>query len=1265
LPERGLVRVNPDGALDPGHVGPSQPNAAEFIQVFASLPDGKILVGQQIGVNSGRVLRLSPEGSIDSTFHPAVLPFGFVGAIAVGSDNKIVVGGDGNSIVRLNSDGSSDTGFRVILALAGSSVWTPVRVTGLAELQDGKTCVSGRFDTINGVKVAGFARLERNGVPDPGFIAPSGAFLGMRRLQTLLDDSVLVFGWDLPRILRRDGWLEPGPGLGLESVPTGAALALESNATAIVGGDHALARVWLNAPQHRSVAFTGGQFASEEDGHMVIPVVRFGDSRDTISVRYRTVDGTARAGNQFVATEGVLTFAPLQLTNSFTVALIDNGRPLGERTFCVELFEPSAGVDLGYVHRVSVSVADREEDSSIDYAFRAQIPADAGDPLLSPAASLPDGRILVSYGANPRRLVRINPDGTLDPSFSATFESDDGNELELHDILPQPDGRIIVAGTFDRVNRSPAHTVIRLGPDGTLDPALVCPFKGTTLASALQSNGKILVAIYLGDGTTNLVKRFNADGSVDPTFDVAVALPAAPAITPRALLPLPDGTILIGIDVGGAYSEVLRLTATGDLDLGFEPCRLESDMGGSMVDTIVPTREGRTLIGGLFTRVNGVPQSGLVQLLATGEIDPAFHAPIDAAPDLQLTGEISQVLVMGDARIVITGSFSSVDGLSRPGSAMLHENGSVDEAWTGSASGPSPVFPDGTGHLLTISFHRWLEYSGDYRLVRLNTDSVSPAFHFSAHRYGVSEASRSVQIEVARTGDVTGSANVSVATTDGSAIAGRDYLPVSLTLNFAPFERSKVFEIQVQDNADEEPDRELHVTLKTSDGKATFDRSTIQILDDDRSGSFALDFRTPFDPRGSLANFGAPLFAVLADDTIVVSALDPTNGDGVLALLEANGSFRRILERVSAGRFVSQVAAASLGGFVVVREDDEISRFNRDGSPDTNFVNVTANGGVRGLTEDPEGRFLLYGGFGAIGSTAVPGVARLLANGSLDRTFSPQVPPGSYFVSAAVLADGRIYLQGGGSKPLFLRLLPDGSIDHSFAPARYGVPIPSLSDGGVFLANPTLPNGERASQDRSLVKLGPDGAMDPGFTSRSFDQIDWVLSEPDGKLLISAPSRLPAGFRLGPPSSIYRLASNGSLDPSFTYSSGFPISAAQPSLRPDGRLLLVSSPGWERYQGILGSSQVEWSFPAIEGCPFLSINLAPPIQISDARPAAGGAFHFTVKTRAGQTLTLESSSDLVHWIHVRSFVVDRDMATVDTPARIESVTRQFFRISKL
>ncbi|RPI85255.1 MAG: hypothetical protein EHM34_02165 [Nitrosopumilales archaeon] len=140
--------------------------------------DTKVIVGgvytSYSGVSAGQIIRLNSTGSIDSSFDVGA---GFNGddvfTIAIQSDNKIVVGGyfttfdtgsSINRIVRLNSNGSIDTGF--------TTVGFDNDVTALLLQSDNKIVVGGGFSTYDTGTTANYiARLCSNGTFDTGFTA--------------------------------------------------------------------------------------------------------------------------------------------------------------------------------------------------------------------------------------------------------------------------------------------------------------------------------------------------------------------------------------------------------------------------------------------------------------------------------------------------------------------------------------------------------------------------------------------------------------------------------------------------------------------------------------------------------------------------------------------------------------------------------------------------------------------------------------------------------------------------------------------------------------------------------------------------------------------------------------------------------------------------------------------------------------------------------------------------------------------------------------
>ena len=81
--------------------------------------------------------------------------------------------------------------------------------------------------------------------------------------------------------------------------------------------------------------------AIEDIGFVRLTVVRTG-SVGTLSVNYVTVDGTAKAGEDYVATSGTLTFAPGETTKTIDVTILDN-QPLEatDESFSVTLTNPT------------------------------------------------------------------------------------------------------------------------------------------------------------------------------------------------------------------------------------------------------------------------------------------------------------------------------------------------------------------------------------------------------------------------------------------------------------------------------------------------------------------------------------------------------------------------------------------------------------------------------------------------------------------------------------------------------------------------------------------------------------------------------------------------------------------------------------------------------------------------------------------------------------------------------------------------------------
>ncbi|MEZ4756379.1 MAG: delta-60 repeat domain-containing protein [Flavobacteriales bacterium] len=252
----GIARLNPDGSLDTAF----DPGDGPEFQIYsmAVQPDGKILVGGQFnefdGVTANMIVRLNPDGSVDSGFDTGTGADWIVLSIKPQSDGKILVGGnflefDGvprSGIARLNADGSLDTSFD-----PGTGLGSTSGATGISAFliqSDGRILIGGSFTSYDGVPRNSIARIHADGALDTSFDPGDGAqfgFVGVSDM-ALLPDGRIILGGDFAMFdgmfrsylarVNIDGSLDASfvPGTGPDSWVN--AIALQPDGKVVVGG---------------------------------------------------------------------------------------------------------------------------------------------------------------------------------------------------------------------------------------------------------------------------------------------------------------------------------------------------------------------------------------------------------------------------------------------------------------------------------------------------------------------------------------------------------------------------------------------------------------------------------------------------------------------------------------------------------------------------------------------------------------------------------------------------------------------------------------------------------------------------------------------------------------------------------------------------------------------------------------------------------------------------------------------------------------------
>ncbi len=163
-----IARINTDGTLDTTFTVGTGANST--INDAALQTDGKIIIGGAFTTYNGtarnRIARLNADGSLDTSFNVGTGVNSTVNALAIQPDGKVLIGGlfsdvGGtlrNRLARLNSDGSLDaslvSGFDV-LGFVNAMLLQP----------DGKLVIGGEFTNYNGVARNNLVRLTTKPSP--------------------------------------------------------------------------------------------------------------------------------------------------------------------------------------------------------------------------------------------------------------------------------------------------------------------------------------------------------------------------------------------------------------------------------------------------------------------------------------------------------------------------------------------------------------------------------------------------------------------------------------------------------------------------------------------------------------------------------------------------------------------------------------------------------------------------------------------------------------------------------------------------------------------------------------------------------------------------------------------------------------------------------------------------------------------------------------------------------------------------------------------
>jgi len=224
-----------------------------------------------------------------------------------------------------------------------------------------------------------------------------------------------------------------------------------------------------------------------------------------------------------------------------------------------------------------------------------------------------------------------------------------------------------------------------------------------------------------------------------------------------------------------------------------------------------------------------------------------------------------------------------------------------------------------------------------------------------------------------------------------------------------------------------------------------------------------------------------------------------------------------------------------------------IVRFTTTGSVDATFVTGTGfDNNVYGVFLQSDGNILVIGNFSSYNGTPANRMIRLTTLGAVDGTFVYGTGFTAQVYSLAIQTDGSILVGGaftsynGTPANRIIRLTTLGAIDGTFA---YGtgfngsvLAIAIQTDGKIIMGGSfTSYNGTPANR---IIRLNTDGSVDTSFIyGTGFDNSLYVVEiQTDGKILVGG---LFTTYQGTPANRIIRLNTDGSIDTTFLYGSGF------------------------------------------------------------------------------------------------------------------------------
>ncbi len=697
--------------------GSTIPGNLSLAQVAVYQSTVYLVCGVNAVTQANRILKLSAAGVIDSAFAPDLNAIDIqVRAVTVGPNGDLYIASANPPLTNSTPPPSGSTysapvKFLRLLAANGAVAagWSPPATPGIFSMvasadsiyaihgtavgDSGSRWGAMRYDLLTGQPNSGWATqlYETYGGSIVGGIAQNGtdlyigghfAYYGNQRRAgiaklSVTDGSVLPFSPDLRA--NRVSFAPVASQLGDGSSILVGDFA-EVNGLAVEGLIHLLADGSLDTGW-RAPVFKGSiNSARAMGGYLYLSGIF--DLVDSTArpgfARLNITDGTLDTGFQPPSLDGSVSYFATDGADVFIMGAFRNVG--GNPRFCVAKLN---GITGAFVPQWAPVINNPSNLVSANCPGFQRIEAAAEYVYLAPASNT----MTLSVGTFLRRVARVSTvNGQTDTSWDPNFNN--GGVVRLHAF----NGWLYTYGPFTTVFGSfNTQNVARFdvsngSPDFGFSNSTT-EFNGVSgfsYGNITAGTGGVFVSYTrsISGPTTTFQKRVRrlsiSNGAVDNAYAPMVG--ADTTSTGVFVHTLSPSTVIVygGINnVAGQPRQAVAYVSTNASTTAALPLPNINPLRNAAIRGLAVQPDGKLLVAGDFTSVDGVARQGAVRLNANGSLDAAFSVDFDVPPD--------NAKAIGNF-IYVQGRFTHVSGVPRAGLARINiSTGAVDTSWD-----PSP-----------------------------------------------------------------------------------------------------------------------------------------------------------------------------------------------------------------------------------------------------------------------------------------------------------------------------------------------------------------------------------------------------------------------------------------------------------------------------------------------------------------------------------------------------------------------------------------------